>query len=295
MPRTSRIVTPQPRFWSKIDRAEILSVTGNIAFDMMSTIPPIAILPLPAEDDCVGILEIKLSSYLYVLHIGNSIATATSPVHGEPKCSQPETRAIDGMRPHEREYYEAWRERGPLALPFMDWDTDRGRIPTSKQPLKKASRRAEALNRIYSTDKAELCHYTYFVENHPLWIPLVTAVARVIGAEKNQKEMPLKTGARSHDLQVIQKIIQMSLRVVSRAEEIPAKTRAREKIRLLQSYLRSKEQGSDSSLGKRKHREAEPLVPCEDLQTAIDSRASIPDGDRLGKTESSLAQRPKRS
>lgn len=105
----------------------------------------------------------------------------------------------------------------------------------------------------------------------------------------------MQVGARSHDFQVIQKIIRTSLRVVSRAEEILAKTRAREKIGLLQSSLKSKEQGRDSTLGKRKHREGELLVSGENVQTAIDSRASIPDGDGLGEIESTLAQRPKRS
>ena len=276
--------------------AELISwdLTSDITADMVSTIPPIAKLPLPAEDDSVETLDIKLSSYLYVVHTGNSIAAATGSVHGESKRNQPETRAIDGMRPHEREYYEAWRERSPLALPCIDWNKDQGRMPTSQRPLKKANRCAEALNRIYSTDKAEPCHYTYFVEYHPLWVPLVTAVARVIGAERHQKETSMKSRARSHDFQVVQKIIQTSLRVISRAEENSVKTGALEKIQLLQSSLRSKEQARDSSLGKRKSTE-ELSVSGEDLQTANHLRTSILDGDGLSRIESSLAQRPKRS
>ena len=43
---------------------------------MAYNVPPIAVLPFPAEDDDLVVLNAKLSSYLYVVHVGNSIAAA---------------------------------------------------------------------------------------------------------------------------------------------------------------------------------------------------------------------------
>jgi hypothetical protein len=74
---------------------------------MTYNVPPIAVLPLPAEDDDLAVLDAKLSSYLYVVHVGNFLAAATGLIHGVPTRQSPESRAIDEMRPHEQEYYEA--------------------------------------------------------------------------------------------------------------------------------------------------------------------------------------------
>ena len=41
----------------------------------------------------------------------------------------------------------------------MNWDPDRGRTPTSSRLLKKAFRRAEALDRIHVTDRAKTPRY----------------------------------------------------------------------------------------------------------------------------------------
>ncbi|KAK1043518.1 hypothetical protein LTR74_018411 [Friedmanniomyces endolithicus] len=72
------------------------------------------LLPLPVEDDSATVLNAKLSSYLDVLHVGHSLAAATGLIHGELKLESPETRAMQGMTPNERDYYEAWKERGFL-------------------------------------------------------------------------------------------------------------------------------------------------------------------------------------
>ncbi|KAL8799638.1 MAG: hypothetical protein Q9182_005740 [Xanthomendoza sp. 2 TL-2023] len=57
--------------------------------------------------------------------------------------------------------------------------------PTSARPLKNAKRRAEALNRLYTTDQARPGHVVWFTRHHVYLLPLVKAVARVIGAERD--------------------------------------------------------------------------------------------------------------
>lgn len=244
---------------------------------MTVPIPPIAVLPFPAEDDSISDLDVKLSSYLYALHVGNSISAATGQVHAELKRESSERQAIKGMSPSERDFFEAWKERRLLSLPSIDWNADRGHTPTSSRRLKKATRRAEALNRVYGVNGAEPCHYTYFVGKHPLWVPLVTAVGRVVGAERDHPRISTTLEAYKQDFQTVQKIVQLSLLVIGRAEEGQNKTRAQEKLRLFQSYMRSRKQTSEKTLGKRKH---------SDITT---------DPDDQGRVESSVARRPKTS
>jgi hypothetical protein len=47
---------------------------------MGTGLPLIAILPLPTEADSLPVLDIKLSSHLYIVHIGTSIDAATRSV-----------------------------------------------------------------------------------------------------------------------------------------------------------------------------------------------------------------------
>ena len=154
--------------------------------------PPIAVLPLPTEDDNLPSLIPKLSSYLYVIHIGRCLAAATGYIATGSHRQIPESRAVSQMTPYQRECFQECKEGRPLPLPHMDWDVDRRHTLASPRPMKKSLRRAEALNRIYQTNRAEPCYYTYFVENHPLWLPLVTTIARIIGAEKNQDGLPTR-------------------------------------------------------------------------------------------------------
>lgn len=55
---------------------------------------------------------------------------------------------------------------------------------TSSNPLKVATRRAEALNCLYGTDKAQPDHSVLFTKYELPRLPLVKAMARSIGAER---------------------------------------------------------------------------------------------------------------
>ena len=91
-------------------RADFALVTG-------ATVPPIAVLPLLTEDDSLSGLMPKPSSCLYVLHIHASVVDATDH---KSNSETAETRAMNGMRPLEREYFMAWKERNLLSLPRIE-------------------------------------------------------------------------------------------------------------------------------------------------------------------------------
>ena len=85
----------------------LLFAYALLATNMDNAVPPIAISPFPQEDDTLPTLTAKLSSYLYVLHIGYSMAAATGSVHRRCNTAQIGAIAISAMRPHEKDYYAA--------------------------------------------------------------------------------------------------------------------------------------------------------------------------------------------
>lgn len=119
------------------------------------------------------------------------------------------------MRPVEHESWEAYL-KGQVQLPHMDWETNQSPAPTSKKSLKIAHRRAKALNRLYKSDQARPSHSVWFTQNHIVYLPLVKAMARVIGIERH-----LRGGSGGNwrdarsvaDLRTIRKIISTSSQI----------------------------------------------------------------------------------
>ncbi|EXJ88202.1 hypothetical protein A1O1_05132 [Capronia coronata CBS 617.96] len=90
-----------------------------------------------------------------------------------------------------------------VPFPTLDWEHNRGALQTSKRRLQKVTRRAEALNRLCDTDRAEPAHAVYFALHHPLSLPLVNSMARVIGAERRSGQA---NGPEIADLAEVQTI-----------------------------------------------------------------------------------------
>lgn len=230
--------------------------------DMESSVPPIAALTLPSEEDTLPVLSTKLSSFLYVLHMRHDLAAATRSTFHDKHGLTPEAQARNPMTHHEKEYFQAWKDGTLQRLPPIDWENDRGRSPTAERPMKRAQGRAAALNRIYQTDRAQPCHYIFFTQNHSVWLPLVAAISRIIGAEINQKELLARVPFHRTQIQTIDKIVQVSRRVISPLEASPEKAVALEKVRYLEEAkknLQRKQQDMVTCLGKRKHGQDEVL------------------------------------
>ena len=95
-----------------------------------------------------------------------------------------EKRAGSQIRPQEQESWTTFQD-GLWHLPEFAWDNNSLPPPTSAKPLKTARRRAEALNRLYKTDRAHEGHVVWITENKIGLLHLVQAMARVIGEERN--------------------------------------------------------------------------------------------------------------
>jgi len=131
-----------------------------------------------------ALLLSKLDTFIDTVSSDRSIADATSFQATAAPLGKIVAEAAQAQMPLiEHQYWEAFL-RGSIRLPEIDWSVDREDEPTSKKSLKTARRRAEALNRLYGTDQARPSHSVWFVKNHIEYLPLVKAMARVIGRER---------------------------------------------------------------------------------------------------------------
>lgn len=167
-------------------------------------------LVLPSSDDTASTLLDKLERIEECLAQGSPLGAAI----GHPKSSVPARHAAEvaksQMPPQEHEYWVEFL-RGEIKLPRIDWDTDRGDTPTSKSGLRKAVRRAEALNRLYGIKTALPSHSVWFITHHPDYLPLVKAMARVIGAERRFGQNGAVDMSDLEDLQAIRSVVSTAL------------------------------------------------------------------------------------
>ncbi|KAL8808953.1 MAG: hypothetical protein Q9223_003665 [Gallowayella weberi] len=142
-------------------------------------------LQLPLPCDKPQTLEAKLTAILATVSSGQSLAAATHYLATPHLNRDPIAKAMQEMGPYERMQWDAYTADPQLKLPVINWATNLDTEPTSARPLKNAQRRAEALNRLYKTDQARPGHAVWFTKHHMYLLPLVKAVARVIGAERD--------------------------------------------------------------------------------------------------------------
>jgi hypothetical protein len=142
------------------------------------------VLPIPHLSDSPNELLSKLIAIADVLRAGKSIAKATAYSAALTQDRNAEKRAVSQMRPQEQESWTTFQD-GLWRLLEFDWDNNSLPPPTSAKPLKTARRRAEALNRLYETDRAHEGHVVWITKNKIGLLHLVQAMARVIGEERN--------------------------------------------------------------------------------------------------------------
>ncbi|MCJ1348761.1 hypothetical protein MMC31_006994 [Peltigera leucophlebia] len=146
------------------------------------------------------------------------------------------------MRPCEAQAWAGY-QKGSCTLPDYNWKTDIDSPPLSLKLLKTAHRRAEALNRLYRTDKALPGHSVWFTKHHLVCLPLVKAMARVIGAERDLVGGGVWTATQLADLQSINKLLYVTGQIVSGCASeplLPLITRARDILASQRETLRNR-------------------------------------------------------
>ena len=174
-------------------------------------------LLVPQENDSIVVLRQKMTALADAVRCGRGTAAATNYAACPLQERDATKKAVAEMTPPERGAWDVYTQ-GRYPLPNIKWDTSREPTPTSTTPLRIARRRAEALNRLYKTDKAESGHSVWFTKNEPGHLPLVKAMARVIGAERNLLGGQCTLGAEEiADLQSINEILSVSGQILERS------------------------------------------------------------------------------
>ena len=159
------------------------------------------ILPLPYSSDSSSALAKKLDAILVTIASGRSIAAATGFLASTSASRDSIAKAEREMTSVERKFWDAYTAGTCKPLPPINWASDTESPPTSAKSLKVARRRAEALNRLYNSKEARPEHAVWFAKHQLLWLPLVKAMARVIGAERDIG------GGHLADLQTVNSIL----------------------------------------------------------------------------------------
>lgn len=167
-------------------------------------------LPIPEIGDSIALLNDKMVALGKVVDTRKSIAVVTEFAAVPVQRRDATKNAAKQMTPNELEWWQAYVENR-FQLPKIDWSCDVGVAPIASKPLRLARRRAEALNYLYRTDQAEPGHSVRFVQEQPAYLPLLKAMVRVIGAERDLYGGQCTMSAlQMADLQIINRILSLS-------------------------------------------------------------------------------------
>ncbi|KAL9124116.1 MAG: hypothetical protein Q9217_006525 [Psora testacea] len=189
-------------------------------------------LQIPQSYDSSAEFARKMTALAGAVRRGQSIAAVTKYAASMTQEREPMDIAVTEMTEDE---YEAWSlyTRSEYPLPEIDWNSNRDPPPTSTIPLRRARRRAEALNRLYNTKKADPGHSVWFTEHEIFHLPLVKAMARIIGAERNLLGGQYALNATQlADLQTINRILSVSDEILkwSRGNSISAEISSAQRV-----------------------------------------------------------------
>ncbi|ABM92660.1 unknown [Curvularia thermal tolerance virus] len=154
--------------------------TANVDFSEGPSLPA-EVLPMPEPTDSLQTLSNKMRALAEVVERGASVARFTGML-GTPQGSR-DAEEVGKLRMTdlEREMFDHWAAGG--VLPPIDWDKDMKKAPSSGEGMRRAQRRAQALNMLYKTDKAQPQHVMWYQDTYATIIPLLVAVTKVIGAQ----------------------------------------------------------------------------------------------------------------
>jgi hypothetical protein len=178
-------------------------------------------LQIPQGDDSLAEVARKLTALAEAVRQGRGIAAVTYYAASMTQEREPMNTAVAQMTPQE---HEAWSHytTGKYPLPKVDWNSNCDAAPTPSKPLRIARRRAEALNRLYDTNKADAGHSVWFTKYEIHHLPLVKAMARIIGAERNLLGGQYTLNATQlADLQTISRILSVSTEILKKSRGHP--------------------------------------------------------------------------
>lgn len=217
-----------------------------------------SMLSIPDRNDSIFVLHRKLTALAEAVRRGQSVAYVTNYTASTAQERDTTKKAVAEMPLQERQVWDVYAQ-GTYKLPKIDWNTSREPAPTSTKPLRVARRRAEALNRLYGSEKADPEPSVWFTKNESAHLPLVKAMARVIGAERNSLGGQCGLNAMQFaDLQSINEILSISGRIVEKSGRNPMSAAISAAQQTL-GFQRSMLQQTLGGNGKKRKRDSQVL------------------------------------
>lgn len=230
-------------------------------------------LSIPRPEDGVDEVIFKLTAILDAIRAGQSISQIMTNLTDPNQRKSPRIIAKNQMTPQE---YEAWTtfNNGLWHLPEIDWDKNQLRPHSSLKSRQKARRRAEALNRLYKTDRAHEGHVTWIVQNEIWFLPLIKATARIIGAERSHTGGGKWHATQLTELQSVNRILSICTQICQGSKSKLLRSKCGETQSVLGNYRRtlqaSRSRKSASSLA------SEEIIGQIEKRELDDSKIRIP-------------------
>lgn len=196
--------------------------------------PALSVSRQDGEDEIIS----KLTAILNAVRAGKNIAETTTDFAAADQRRNPEMIARSQMSPQE---YEAWTTFNDRLwhLPEIDWDNNQLPPHISLRSRKIARRRAEALNRLYKTDRAHEGHVTWITQNKLEFLPLIKAMARLIGAERNQVGGGEWHATQLTEIQSVNRILSIIAQIRQESESKLLRSKCAETKHVLGKYRRT--------------------------------------------------------
>ncbi|KAI9225335.1 MAG: hypothetical protein DHS80DRAFT_33807 [Piptocephalis tieghemiana] len=202
------------------------------------------LLSLPSHLDTLEELEEKMGKLIECVKQGYSLASATGSQELQGSyIENPEERAKSRMQDIELKLYRAWKG-GRVPLPPYNSLVNSITTPIGINGQGKRMRRAEALDRMYGVRGSTVDNATWWITTYPELIPLINAISRVIGAERetiplvhHQQVMP----GESAEIRIIDSIVATSRHIINQhmAKVRNVVRRVNESISLIETRKRS--------------------------------------------------------
>ncbi|KAI1007649.1 hypothetical protein K3495_g580 [Podosphaera aphanis] len=174
------------------------------------------ILYAPEPSDSLETVNYKINYLADAVKQGHSLAIRTGfSKAANPGCD-PTSIARSSMDCEEAQQYDSWRA-GKIKLPHVDWKVSRRAIIGGAKSQNRFEKRAAAMREIYRESNIDAENAFWFTTEHTYALPLVKAIARIHGAQRNLLGGQFTlTGMELAEVQTARKIVATAMENLNR-------------------------------------------------------------------------------
>nr|QED43031.1 hypothetical protein [Podosphaera virus A] len=168
-------------------------------------------LPTPEPTDNLETINLKMNYLADVVKQGHSLAVRTGFAKAANPGCDPVSIARSSMDREELTQYDGWKA-GKVNLPIVDWIVSRRPIIGGSKSQSRFEKRAAAMREIYNEPSIDAENAFWFTTEHTYALPLVKAIARIHGAQRNILGGQFSlTGMELAEVQTARKVVAIAM------------------------------------------------------------------------------------